>query len=314
MIIAGKLPMLRATTPAMNTCCRCFLPQVPAGSSRSSTAASPWAHWGWISTASPKPYAHCVTAIKSPALSGAFLFSEVSIFAITTQFQRLATDAGVFQLTQQTIKTFFRQLDQAEALTHLNAADVFTGQTTFVEDRTQQVLSGNPVTRTQGGAATRAAFGQRHRCTALAAAFTIRTLTALAAFTRSAATATRNQRLITLNFSQGQGLAIGGLAQQGGGQSTWAATDIGRQAIQQITVTGFGIGHQWRQAVGQLLDACVQYLLSVRQLHLTHFLPGYTLNHLQHAALTWRYQQQGATGTTRTTSTADTVHVRQIGR
>src|SRR3990167_9571530 len=140
MIIAGKPPMLRATTPAMNTCCRCFLPQAPAGSSRSSTAASPWAHWGWISTASPKPYAHRVTAIKKPRTERGFLFSEVSIFAITTQFQRLSADAGVFQLTQQTIKAFFRQLDQAEALAHLNAADIFTGQTTFIEDGAEQVL------------------------------------------------------------------------------------------------------------------------------------------------------------------------------
>src|SRR5690606_37915343 len=102
---------------------------------------------------------------------------------------------------------------QAEALAHLDAADGFADQAAFVEDGAEQVLRGDTITSTQSGTATGTAFGQWHRSTTLTAAIAIRTLwtiTALATLTW--ATAIWHQRLVTLNFSQSQRLAVGGLA------------------------------------------------------------------------------------------------------
>ncbi|RMM56937.1 hypothetical protein ALQ76_05462 [Pseudomonas syringae pv. atrofaciens] len=71
----------------------------------------------------------------------------------------------------------------------------------------------------------------------------------------------------------------------------------------------FGIGDQRRQAVGQFLDARIQNGLGIRQADFRNLLTGNTLDHLQHAALTRRHQQQCTTFATGTTGTADTVNV-----
>src|SRR5690606_4733671 len=91
-----------------------------------------------------------------------------SVLAVATQFQRLAGDAGVLQLAEQTVQAVFRQFDQAEGLADLDAADGFARQTALVEDRAQQVLRSDAVTSAQRGAATHATLGQRHRRTTLA--------------------------------------------------------------------------------------------------------------------------------------------------
>src|SRR5690606_2817976 len=112
---------------------------------------------------------------KSPNQSGIFHFTRRSIFAITTQLQLLAGNASVLELGQQLLEAIFRQLDQAEAVAHLDATDRFAGQAAFVEDRTQQVLGRDTVTRTQRGTATCTTFTQWHR----RATLTLATLGAL---------------------------------------------------------------------------------------------------------------------------------------
>ncbi|RMV19309.1 hypothetical protein ALP17_05437 [Pseudomonas savastanoi] len=250
---------------------------------------------------------------KSPNQSGIFLLTyqlrSRSVFAIATQLELLASNTGVLELGQQTLKTIFRQLDQAEAVTHLDAADSFAGQAAFVENGTQQVLGSDTITRTQRGTATSTTFGQRDRRTTL----TLRTITAIAAaatlWTITARGVVRNQRALALDSCQGQSLTVGSLAQQCSSKGARAATDVGSQTIQQIAMSRFGIGNQWRQAVGQFLDAGIQNGLGIRQADFSNLLTGYTLDHLQHAALARSYQQQCTTFATGTTGTADTVNV-----
>ncbi len=124
---------------------------------------------------------HQTTGKKIPEPVGDFSCSinqpkSRSIFAIATQLELLASHTSVFQLGQQLLQTIFRQLYQAEAVTHLNAADSFAGQAAFVEDGTQQVLGSDAVTGTQRGTAASTTFGQRDRRTTLAIT-TIRTIT-----------------------------------------------------------------------------------------------------------------------------------------
>src|SRR5690606_4453925 len=86
------------------------------------------------------------------------------VLAVTPQFQRLAGDAGVLELAEQTIQPVFRQLDQTEGLADLNSTDGVALQAALIEDGAQQVLRGDAVTGTEGGAATSLAFARRcHR-------------------------------------------------------------------------------------------------------------------------------------------------------
>src|SRR5690606_11250330 len=136
---------------------------------------------------------------------------------------------------------------------------------------TEQVTRGNAVARTQRGTAAGAAFGQRHRRTALAvtaALWTIRTLTRTTGW---------HQRLFLFHFGQGKRLTVGSLAQQRSGQGTRAATDIGNQLVEQLAMAGFGIGHQRCEAVGEFLDARVQHMLGLGLAHLGDLLVVYSL-------------------------------------
>ncbi|RMP31430.1 hypothetical protein ALQ25_05615 [Pseudomonas coronafaciens pv. atropurpurea] len=262
----------------------------------------------------PEQRRHCrIRNKKIPEPVGDFLCADQlksgSVFAIATQFELLAGNAGVLELGQQTLKTIFRQFYQAEAVTNLDTADGFAGQAAFVEDGAQQVLGSDAITRTQRGTATCTTFGQWNRRTTLAL-WTITTVAAAAAFwTITARGVVRNQRTVTLDGCQGKSLTVGSLAQQCSSEGTRAATDVGSQTIQQIAMSRFGIGNQRRQAVGQFLDASIQDGLGIRQADFRNLLTGNTLDHLQHAALARSHQQQSTTFATCTTGTADTVNV-----
>ncbi|EXF42815.1 hypothetical protein BAY1663_04768 [Pseudomonas sp. BAY1663] len=74
-------------------------------------------------------------------------------------------------------------------------------------------------------------------------------------------------------------------------------------------MAGFSIGHQRREAVGELLDTRIQHLLGVGQARLGDLLVGHALDDLQHAALARGDQQQGTAFTAGAAGTADTMHV-----
>ena len=216
-----------------------------------------------------------------------------SVLAVATQLEGLAGDTGVLELAEQALQPLFRQLHQAEAFAHLDATYGFAGQAALVEDGTEQVAGRHAIAQTQGGAAAHPAFGQRQRSAPLAVLATLASGALRARRTlASRGWGTGHQRLVTLDLGQGQALAVGHLAQQGRGQGTRAAADVGGQTVEQLAMAGLGLGGQRRQAVGEFPDPCVQHLLGVGQAHLGDLLPGDALDHLQHAPLARRHQQQ----------------------
>ena len=207
-------------------------------------------------------------AKKIPEPVGDFLCSinqpeSGLIFAVATQLQLLSSNASVLQFGQEFFQTIFRQFDEAEAVTYLDATDCFASQATLVEDSAQQVLGSDTITRTQRGTATSTTFSQWNRSTTLTIT-TVRTITGTL-WTIATWCIVRHQWTFFLDRSQGQRLSVGGLAQQSSSQCTRSATDVSGQAIQQITVSRFGISNQRRQAVGQFLDASIENSLGVRQ-------------------------------------------------